>query len=143
MAHRHKVQRRAEGGRTFYAGAGSNVAKESKEEGHTFKIGGKIAKRAHGGIAKGRADRRARGGSVFSSASFGASKGHAGPPNAGKASKRAAGGAVLKRRHGGKCEEPDGDEGEEDEEPDGHRRGGLAHYPPGMHYVGGKGKRRH
>ena len=141
MAHRHKVQARAEGGRTVYSGAGSNVAKEARSEKETFRFGGKAVKRAHGGLAKGRADRRARGGSVFSSAGFGGSKGHAGAPNAGKASKRAAGGAVKAKakRHGGECEREE--DGEEEE--DGHRRGGVAHYPPGMHYVGGKGRRRH
>ena len=47
MAARHDVQKRASGGRTFYAGGGSNVAKEAfarKDGGRTYKTGGAVAK---------------------------------------------------------------------------------------------------
>ncbi len=63
MAHRHSVQTRARGGkvgkRPFYAGAGSNVAHEAESTANV-KRGGKV----HGGKAKHRLDKRARGGGV-------------------------------------------------------------------------------
>lgn len=54
MANRHKMQAKASGGRTYYQGGESNVAKEAAEK----KRGGKV----HGGKSKMRADKRARGG---------------------------------------------------------------------------------
>ena len=66
MANRHKVQR-ASGGRTYYQGGNSNVAKEAASTAGGFKSGGKIQGRKSGG----RLDKRARGGrtgSPFSSA---------------------------------------------------------------------------
>lgn len=62
----------------FYAGAGSNVAKESKDKAEGFKKGGKIAKMM-GDKAKGRADRKPRksGGKVLSTASSGTPRGKA------------------------------------------------------------------
>ncbi len=78
MAHRHKVQKRAKGGRVVYAGAGSNVAKEAVST-ENKKRGGPVIGKA----AKPRLDRRARGGGVgadkspFSSAHVGSMKGHA------------------------------------------------------------------
>ncbi len=57
MANRHSVQKRAAGGKVFYAGADSNVAKEAAER----KRGGKVVKMA-GKKGKARLDKRARGG---------------------------------------------------------------------------------
>lgn len=76
MAHRHRVHR-AKGGRVYYAGGESNVAKEAAERKHGGKAMGK-----HGGH-KGhhRLDKRAHGGRVgadkhpFSSAHVGSKKG--------------------------------------------------------------------
>lgn len=67
MANRHKAQCRAKGGRTFYDGASSNVAKEATE----MKRGGKAGGKVPGSKGKGRF---ARGGCVsspFSSAGGG------------------------------------------------------------------------
>jgi hypothetical protein len=150
MAHRHRVQR-AHGGRTFYAGGGSEAAKAVNEK-HGFKKGGKIsAGRATGGRAKGRAD-FARGGRAGyagggkapeSSAhkGFGGSGGFAGPDNSrlgkmsGAEKKYAKGGKVRRMAEGGcppgkkrekrdKREETE-EEGEGDEgEEEGYARGG-------------------
>jgi len=59
-------------GGDFYAGGGSNVAKESKNKAEGFKKGGKIAKMM-GDKAKAHAGRKPRksGGSVLSSAAKG------------------------------------------------------------------------
>lgn len=61
MANRHKAQR-ASGGRVFYAGGNSNVAKEAFERKH----GGKVVGKMEGMAPKHRMDRRARGGKVGS-----------------------------------------------------------------------------
>lgn len=60
MANRHNAQCRAKGGRVFYAGAESNVAKEAKER----KDGGAVEMKHGGKASKGRLDKRARGGGV-------------------------------------------------------------------------------
>ena len=165
MAHRHRVQR-AHGGRTFYAGGGSEAAKAVNEK-HGFKKGGKIsAGRATGGRAKGRAD-FARGGRAGyagggkapeSSAhkGFGGSGGFAGPDNSrlgkmsGAEKKYAKGGKVKRRAEGGECppekeskrkKKEMEEDGEEEEEEDGYAHGGGIHeHKGGMHYVGGKGR---
>jgi hypothetical protein len=76
VAHRHRAQK-AGGGRTVYAGAGSNVAKEAENRSDSFGHGGRKKHHEHhafGGTAKPRLDKRARGGrtganhSPFSSA---------------------------------------------------------------------------
>ena len=59
MANRHSVQKRAAGGKVYYAGGGSNVAKEAAER----KRGGKVVNMA-GKKGKARLDKRARGGGV-------------------------------------------------------------------------------
>ena len=72
MANRHSVQKRAAGGKVYYAGGESNVAKEAAER----KRGGKVVKMA-GKKGKVRLDKRARGGragadkSPYSSAKIG------------------------------------------------------------------------
>lgn len=60
----------------FYAGGGSNVAKESKNMTEAFKKGGKVAKMM-GEKAKAHAGRKARksGGGVLSSAASGTPRG--------------------------------------------------------------------
>lgn len=60
MANRHKAQCRAKGGRVYYAGGGSNVAKEAAER----KRGGKVVGKVAGAKAAPRLDKRARGGRV-------------------------------------------------------------------------------
>jgi len=62
MANRHKVQRKAGGGKVFYAGGNSNVAKEAFER----KDGGKVVGKMEGGKPKHRLDKRTRGGKVGS-----------------------------------------------------------------------------
>ena len=57
MANRHSVQKRATGGKVYYSGSGSNVAKEAAQR----KRGGKVVKVA-GDKGKARLDKRARGG---------------------------------------------------------------------------------
>lgn len=83
MAHRHKMHKKA-GGRTVYAGGGSNVAKEAEEKKH----GGRTHEaHMHHGKSHKRGDKRARGGGVgadrhpFSSAYRGSdeTKGEHGP----------------------------------------------------------------
>lgn len=69
MSHRNP-QRRASGGRTYYAGGGSNVAKEAASTDSKFAKGGKVAPMDDAKSAK-RIDKRARGGSVKSSAGGG------------------------------------------------------------------------
>lgn len=65
MKHRHKMSKKASGGRTdFYEGGGSNVAKEAEEK-HQMKRGGRA--KHHPGKVMGakshhRLDKRARGG---------------------------------------------------------------------------------
>lgn len=52
MANRHKMQAKASGGRTYYAGGNSNVAKEAAEKKKGGKVSGKKSKmtfRARGG----------------------------------------------------------------------------------------------
>lgn len=61
MANRHKTQR-ASGGRVYYSGGQSNVAKEAAERKH----GGKVVGKMSGGACKPRLDKRARGGRVGS-----------------------------------------------------------------------------
>jgi hypothetical protein len=170
MANRHRAQARAAGGRTFYAGGGSEAAKAVTAK-HGFAKGGKADMgRATGGRAKGRGDfargGRASGGSVMSSAhgSLGGSGGHAGAANAKRGGKFAKGGKVeLAKggkvpaggafRRGGKAKECAGDDEEEDggddeeEEDSRYARGGRMHYgseperdPDGMKY---KGERHH
>jgi len=84
MANRHK--KFAKGGRTFYSGVESNVAKEAEEKKH----GGKVKKHvgaAEGKMAKHRRDRkRASGGRVGSDKSPLSSAHHGG-----KAGERAGG----------------------------------------------------
>lgn len=69
MAHRHKMKKAGGGKADYYEGGGSEVAKEAAEK----KKGGAVHK-MHGGAAKPRLDKRARGGranatsSPFSSA---------------------------------------------------------------------------
>lgn len=68
MAFRHQIQKRASGGRSNYEEP-SNVSKEAdeKKDGGRAKrrTGGRLVQfRAYGGAAKGRLDRRARGGGV-------------------------------------------------------------------------------
>jgi hypothetical protein len=76
MANRHKAHRKA-GGKVFYAGGESNVAKEAEEKKH----GGKVAE-MHGKKGHHRLEKRARGGKVgadhhpFSSASIGEPAGY-------------------------------------------------------------------
>ena len=60
MANRHKVQAKAHGGKVFYAGGDSKVAKEALEK----KDGGKVVGKVPGRKAGGRLDKRARGGGV-------------------------------------------------------------------------------
>lgn len=62
MAHRHK-KHHAKGGKVFYSGAGSNVAHEAEEKKHGGKVKHHVG-HAHGGKAKRRLDRRARGGKL-------------------------------------------------------------------------------
>ncbi len=70
MKHRHMhAKKRASGGATkpeFYAGAGSNVAKEAEEKKHGGKVKRKHGGTVHGHHAKHRLDRpgRKRGGAV-------------------------------------------------------------------------------
>lgn len=71
MANRHKMFRRggrAHGGAAthdVYSGAASNVAKEARNKGDAFKRGGHHhVGKVHGGSAKHRLDKRARGGGV-------------------------------------------------------------------------------
>lgn len=157
MANRHRAQARASGGRTFYAGGGSEAAKAVTAK-HGFAKGGKAELgRAAGGRAKGRGDfarggrlPRASGGSVMSSAhgGLGGSGGHAGAANAKRGGKYASGGKVAeyakggkvaqKLRRGGECKEEDGEDGEEEEE----ARGGMVARHGGMHYVGGGGRKK-
>jgi len=61
---RHKMKK-ADGGGVFYAGSGSNVAKEAEKKKH----GGKVVEKPEGGKPKARMDkrpRRAAGGRVGS-----------------------------------------------------------------------------
>ena len=67
MANRHDVQKRARGGRVFYAGGGSKTAKEAFSTKGGFKDGGAVPGMKSGG----RLDKRARGGGVYSSAGGG------------------------------------------------------------------------
>lgn len=60
MANRHKIQGKAKGGKVFYAGGESNVAKEAEEK----KAGGKVVGKVPGRKSGGRLDKRARGGGV-------------------------------------------------------------------------------
>jgi|SRR5882672_3564314 len=79
MAHRHTIQKRKSGGRTFYTGEGSNVAKEAEEK----KSGGKVKNMgfASGGRTASRI-KKARGGGIgadkspFSSAGAGGMNNH-------------------------------------------------------------------
>lgn len=76
MAHRHKMQARARGGRALsgvahpgvevYQGSGSAVSKEAESNRDSFKRGGRKhhAGHIHGHHAKKRADKRARGGAI-------------------------------------------------------------------------------
>jgi len=61
------AQKRAAGGKVYYAGGASNVAKEAKGKTSGFKSGGKVG----GEMCAPRMDKRARGGSVKSSAGGG------------------------------------------------------------------------
>lgn len=61
MANRHKAQK-ASGGRVYYSGGDSNVAKEAAER----KRGGKVMGKMEGGASKPRLDKRASGGRVGS-----------------------------------------------------------------------------
>ena len=67
MAYRHKVQAKAKGGRVFYSGGESHVAKEATDP-HSHKRGGKAKKKDGGAVvgfkSGGRLDKRARGGGV-------------------------------------------------------------------------------
>lgn len=73
MANRHKVQR-ASGGRVFYAGGNSNVAKDAAKR----KSGGKVVS-MDGEKSKPRLDKRARGGKVGADKSpFSSAKGGGG-----------------------------------------------------------------
>lgn len=75
MAHRHKIHKAA-GGKVFYAGGESNVAKEAEEKKHGGKVAHMHHKKSHHRLHK-----RARGGGVganthpFSTASIGEPKG--------------------------------------------------------------------
>ncbi len=66
---RHK---KASGGRVFYDGGNSNVAKEAADTTDSFKKGGRAVGKAPGKKSKARMDKRARGGRIggspFSSA---------------------------------------------------------------------------
>ncbi len=109
MANRHKSHRRAAGGsmrgrESFVTAPTEREAKSTKDK---FKHGGL---KAHGHKSKGRADRKARGGSTgfarggatkspFSSAAKGNDKGRF-PSNADHHQPRAAGGAVALARGG-------------------------------------------
>lgn len=62
MANRHKSQK-AGGGRVYYSGGDSNVAKEAKET-QQRRHGGKCVGKMDGGAAKPRLDKRARGGRI-------------------------------------------------------------------------------
>lgn len=74
MANRHKAQKRASGGRVYYAGGNSNVAKEAAER----KRGGKVVS-MEGGKSAPRLDKRARGGRVGADKSpFSSAKGGSG-----------------------------------------------------------------
>lgn len=68
-------QKRASGGGVYYEGGGSNVAKEAKAKTGGFKFGGKVAPMDNKKSAK-RMDKRARGGSVKSSAGGGSADKH-------------------------------------------------------------------
>ena len=75
MAHRHKMHKKAKGGRVVYEGKGSNVEHEAEEK----KRGGEV--KMHGHKGHHRVDKRARGGGVgsdknpFSSAHQGSKRG--------------------------------------------------------------------
>lgn len=87
MANRHNAQKRASGGRTFYAGGGSNVAKEAferKRGGRTYKTGGAVAKAR---FDKGGSVKKATGGAIKR-----ASGGRAGSDQAPYSSARLKGG---------------------------------------------------
>ena len=66
MATRHKMQARAKGGKVFYEGGDSNVAKEALER----KRGGAVKRKSGGKVpgfkSGGRLDKRARGGKAGS-----------------------------------------------------------------------------
>lgn len=112
MAHRHRAQERAKGGRTSMAGrmnytAKSNVSGEAGKEKDEFAHGG--GHKAHGHKSKHRADKRARGGGVthspFSSAARGNDEKRR-PVDKDNHQPRAAGGAAFARggrakRHAG------------------------------------------
>ena len=99
MAHRHKVQAKASGGKTrpFYAGGESHVAHEATDP-HSHKRGGK-AKKDGGQVvglkSGGRLDKRRRGGGVESGESARESReSRESRKSGGKVEKRARGGGV-------------------------------------------------
>jgi hypothetical protein len=69
MSHRNP-QKRAAGGRTYYAGGNSKVASEAASTESKFASGGKVCDMP-GEKGMKRIDKRARGGSVMSSAGGG------------------------------------------------------------------------
>lgn len=103
MAHRHKMHRRAAGGRMDYT-ANSNVAREAGDKKDSFKRGGRHIGKVHGHKGHARADKRARGGGVthspFSSAARGEDMKRT-PATKDKAQPRASGGGVTARAEGG------------------------------------------
>jgi hypothetical protein len=79
MAHRHK-HHKAHGGKVFYSGGESKVAKEAEERKH----GGKVEAHMHHKKGHHRLDKRARGGGVGSDKSPFSSAYRSGDENAGE-----------------------------------------------------------